>query len=323
VLQQLGEPVPRDLSEWSLHCYCLGARTNPKSVVALDNNGVILHQAVEGVTLEALGERGVSVTESQLQLLERFRLLERDDRSIRTRFPVLFPDAIGELRDRVGKTVAPVIDGMSTRAKSIESLLGEQGLSASLGAVVFGHALDGELWDVLRDKGGVPETSPTVEEPNWRGSFWAAYPGRALSAGTNERRQGPATLVMVWDERTVEHLRQFEDDPTIGSALAAIESEETSLPVTGQRAIPVIRRSVSDPVHRSCRKLAEVVATAIPSRGDCRQMLSAVGVAASMSDATVIIAHEVIWESLEALHTLGDGESRDEDPFDRLFVRID
>ena len=38
--------APPDLARWSLHCFCLRARSNPKGVIGLDNNGQVLFHLI-------------------------------------------------------------------------------------------------------------------------------------------------------------------------------------------------------------------------------------------------------------------------------------
>lgn len=286
--------APRDLAQWSLHCFCLRARANPKRVVDLDDNGRILFEAIGGTTLADLRASGVGVTESQIRLMEVFDLLSNDEGRINTRIPVMGPEVVGDVRGRAKAIAAEVMDGVSDAAREIVRALDERGLTESAHAVVFGQSLDGVLWDVLRGRGDVPDVEPTVDQPFWRGAFWAAYPGREGSAGTNEVAGSHASLVMVWDEGSAEALRELEIDPATSELLDGIDSSQVAVTLRDGERAPVVR--ANDPLHLAGVALAEAVASRVPTGSGCRDLLDDAGVAATDREAVVIVVHELIWE---------------------------
>ena len=318
--------VPDDLAQWSLHCFCPKARRNPKRIVELDNNGQILFRSIGGKTLTEIRADGIPINESQLVLLETFGLIERDGDQVRTRMPVLPPDSTSVIRDAVAAAARRAVPGVSEAAKDIVSKLASRDLEASAWAIIFGHALDGVLWDSLRRRGHLPEIELTVDEPLWRGALWAVYPGREGSAGTNELGIGRNHLVMVWDDASAAALRELASHPGIRALLTALAPEDhrVSLPssVDGYMEIPVITRE--DEIHTEAVKLAEEVADVMPDSVTSRGLLADSGVVASPEEATVILAHELIWEvaaRLEGTDVVSTPPTGDTGR--RLFVRVD
>lgn len=309
--------APADLARWSLHCFCLKARSNPKRVIALDNNGEVLFHLGGGATSSELRFRGIDVTASQLALLEAYGLIVSDGERYRTRIPVLGPSQIEPVRDEARKLARTTISDVITHAAEISGQLSDRGLAGSVFAVVFGHALDGLIWDVLREWGSVPEVDLTIHEPFWRGTFWALYPGRDGSAGTNEVHFGEARLVAVWDDATADGLARLTADPQLQGAMGAIRSKTRSV-VVGGLPVPVI--AATDPVQRASLVMAQTVAASISGA----PLLADVGVDVTPEDATVIVAHEVIWEVSDLLESSGViSPPRPTDLASRLFVRLD
>ncbi|WP_189489016.1 hypothetical protein [Asticcacaulis endophyticus] len=74
---------------------------------------------------------------------------------------------------------------------------------------MFGHALDGLFWDRLRDRGALPKTTLTLEEPFWRGAYWAVFPKRTGTVGTNHLIEARATLVMTWSDAVTNRLNAY------------------------------------------------------------------------------------------------------------------
>ncbi len=318
--------VPADLARWSLHCFCLTARRNPKTVVELDNNGEILFWAAGGKTRAEIEADGIPIRESQLVLLETFGLVERRDDHINTRIPIVPPEAISLIRDVIATAARRAIPGVSKAASGIASALASRDLDASAHAVVFGHALDGVFWDSLRQRGFLPEIELTVEEPFWRGALWAVYPGRTGTSGTNELSVGNNHLVMVWEEGSAEALRDLASHPGTRALLRNITANTHSVSVASiindGLDIPVV--SSDDEIQSMSVDLAEATADAMPDGEGSRRLLADSGIVTSAEEAAVIVAHELIWEMAEMLEgadvvshpVAGDLASR-------VFVRVD
>lgn len=301
--------APRDLAEWSLHCFCLKARLTPHRVVEMDTNGRILFEAVGGVLIDELRRRGIAVTDSQLALLADYGLIDRDRHVIETRFPVLGPTEVTVVRSRTRTIAQGLLANVSGMVLDLVGKLASRGLEQSGYAVVFGHALDGVVWDLLRAREMLPPLELTVETPFWRGSFWACFPGRQGSAGTNEIRENETTLVLVWNDEMAERLAAFSSEPGLRPLLRSIDQTAIGAsfaPVTGaDRLVPVIHPVESDPIHAACLDVAQVVADAIPDGVGCQDLLEEAEVAASTEDASVIVTHELIWDLAELLAESG------------------
>lgn len=315
---------PPDLAQWSLHCFCPKARRNPRRVVELDNNGQILHRAVGGTTLEDI--RQLPCSDSQLVLLSTFGLIERHEDQLRTRIPVLGPEAVEAVREVAADMANVALRDVPNSARTIVEVMTARGLASSSHAIVFGHALDGVLWDVLRQRGSLPEVDLTVDEPLWRGALWAVYPGREGSAGTNERTVDNATLVMVWDDESVEALWELESHPGTEQLLKTVQTGKARVslsPILGDDfVVPII--TPDDEIHLVSLALAGTVTDAMPTARECRSLLASADVDASAEEATVIVAHEMIWEVAARLADSGVVDvPAGPNPARRVFVRID
>ena len=314
--------APPDLARWSLHCYCLGARSTPQRVARLDNNGKLLHSAVGGTTIDSLGEHGLDVIESQLWLLSTYGLIEREDNHIATTFPVLGPRAVATVRSAAEGAASAVLDEAGTKASEIDSTLAGLDLEGHGFAVVFGHALDGVVWDLLRKRGGIPDVALDLLNPLWRGVFWALYPGRTGSAGTNELTGDGAALVMVWDDDSADRLRSLATTPAVGEGLGKLQQGATRHEISAVGPIPVVEGGGR--LDALTRDLAQVVVDQVPSPDQSKAIVEEAGVAASVEEATVIVAHEVIWSLADLLIGAGALATPVEGGVTgRLFVRLD
>ncbi|MCC3763493.1 hypothetical protein K3N28_10445 [Glycomyces sp. TRM65418] len=286
-----GRDVPPDLAQWGLHAFALGARSTPQAVVAMDDNGVLLYRARHGVTLDQLAAQGVTASQSQLALLRAYGLIAIDGDRIGTAFPVVGPEVLGPLRPRVRRFAADLVPRISGEVAAIAAELRRRGHAGHDYTVVFGHAVDGLLWDRLRELGMSPSTELSIDRPYWNGAFWALYPPIRGAAGVNEDAGAEAALVMVWSDATGEALwdlarseagRALMDDPT------------------GQTDIPVLAPHDGDALHRHSMGIADTIARVLGSDPQARALLDAIP-DATPQESTLIVAHELIWELMEAL----------------------
>lgn len=302
--------APPDLAEWSLHCFCLGARSTPHAIVRADGSGRMLLAATEAVTLEQLRSEGLAPTESQLRLLEVYGLIERTDGTIRTTFPILGPACTLGLRGELEAVAAGNRTALAVGAGEILAALRIEGLAGSAFALVFGHALDGQFWNSLRQRGMLPSTTLSIEYPFWRGSFWASYPLRSFAAGTNELRVERATLTMVWTEATSEALAAMARSKATRGWLESIAGTAAQAPSHmrrpgGRSPIPLLRAGERTRLSQACEALAMTAADLVPDGSSCRRLLLASGVKADERTAAVIIAHELIWAIAEEMMSAG------------------
>ena len=314
--------APPDLARWSLHCFCIGARSTPHRVVRLDNNGEVLWAAVGGTTIDALSKGGLVVAQSQLWLLDAYGLIDRDGEHLETTFPVLGPDAVSVVRNAAEAAALEALAEATDKSVRIEDELQGHGLQNHGFSVVFGHALDGVIWSLLSSRGGIPDVTLDIASPLWKGAFWALYPGRPGSAGTNELVGEGATLVMVWDDASSDALRVLSIHPETREGLVTVANETPRHVIGDVGPVPVVKEG--DVLDGLSRELAVHVVEAVPTPDACQALLGSAGVHSTVEEATVVVAHEVIWALADLLADSGvmpipKGPGVE----GRLFVRVD
>ena len=160
---------------------------------------------------------------------------------------------------------------------------------------MFGYALDGLLWDELAKRNALPDTALDLDHPIWKGAFWAIYPERPGTPGTNEEALGDKTLVSVWTDHTAGQLKSFVQG--IG-AHAGAHAEFSS--TSGIVKIPLIKNIAGDAIHDHAQRIASATAAALLDSEEGREILGSIP-RASRQQAVVIVAHELIWDVIEQL----------------------
>lgn len=260
----------------------------------MDDNGALLYHARNGATLEELGDAGIVPTRSQLALLQLYRVLKRDGDRLITSFPVIGPEILTDLRRGTRALADGMVQRLESDIRQIRHQLCWQGHDRHHYAVIFGHAVDGVLWDELRGAGMVPSTELSVDRPLWNGAFWAIYPPRD-GAGVNEIRCGDSTLVLVWTPATAAGLE----------ALAASADIQQLLADRGrQDMLPVVTINGKDPIHTASVQIAAAIASALDTDPHATELLDLLSPAPRRT-AVVILCHELIWDLMDALETAG------------------
>ncbi|MDR3792485.1 MAG: hypothetical protein P4L03_03800 [Terracidiphilus sp.] len=319
--QQLSGP-PRDLSLWTLTCYCeVDHGSTPHRVLKADDNGRVLYVARQGATRKQIeAEIGHPAAASQLIALVDWRLLKEKAGLYTTVIPALGPDRMLPLRKALREQVDKELPMLSPSVERLKTVLDRQGFSGSLYTLTFSYALDGLLWNQLRESHLLPETAPSKEHPFWNGLFWAVYPAQQSHPGTNTITPGtqetPA-LSLLWTDAVLPKINALQNAPEIEPAINKLgRGECRNLHVTDQQRhawnfggedgrclVPVVRQVAGDPVYDASKALA-VQAVAILGKADITP-LTQLGISAE--DARVIAAHETIWailEELEAKHVV-------------------
>jgi hypothetical protein len=298
-----------------------------------------LYAAREGLDRQELRARGLAPSDDQIATLVDFGLLKILDGRLRTTFPMLDHADTTLLRRRLLPVGEALAARLTPQVRDLVGELGHQGLGGSSYAVVFGHALDGLLWHHLDATGALPDTALSADRPWWNGAFWAVYPPRDDAAGTNFVDCGRATLVMVWTGATLDRLEALAAAPGLRPAVLDLLSDDAGADAggvvdgtgrswrlrqpDGRPAVPVL--GVDGRADRIADRLAEQLATALAGS----EVASAGAlVAADAAVATVIVAHELIWQITEALIASGAvtppacvaGSRPDDTPTELLFL---
>lgn len=285
---------PEDLTEWGLHAFSLGARSTPHHVLHLDHNGALLYLAREGITKSKLAEHGIVPTESQLELLRTYDLIDIDGDNISTRFPVIDPETISSIRTASGELADSLAKELTDNVSAISAHLREHGFTDHDYAVVFGYVIDGLFFTDLKAKNLVPTTELTIDRPFWNGVFWALHPRRDDSAGTNEVRFDDASVTAVWTKATAGSLMDYASSDEVH---LLVDNYET------QQVLPVITAGDDDVIHRHAQIMSERMTEALTS--SAAEALYTPLPTLDRKSATVIICHELIWDVMERLTEQG------------------
>ena len=271
--------TPPDIAKWQLVCYC-SAPVTPNTIVLRDNNGQILYAARSGITAAQLKARGISASDSQLTLLQSWRLLRKDGDRYITAIPTLDAREESLLRNSLRKRVGQTASQIQGDVNAITASLRREHYGNHSYGVIFSYVLDGLMWQILTTRRALPSSQRNPAEANWSGAFWAVYPPHAKAPGTNSTQTSRGQwIVYTWNDEVL-------------TALQGVDEKKIT-------DVPHITNAPSDPIYRSATRIAEKVANLVQAseRTASSRTLRITG----DQTATLIVGHEVMWALMDWL----------------------
>jgi len=286
----------------------------PQNILRLDNNGEIVLAARRGITRDALAEKA-PFTSSQIALLKAYRLLEDVDDTLKTAFPILDAEETRQLRQRVQEAAPRVAERVAPDVRAFVQELRAISREGNTYTILFSYIIDGLVWDEFEKRSLVDAREITAASPFWAGEVWALYPPRAFAPGTNSISEGGSSLKVGWTEDAIPHMRPFVadfrtliqmfDDYMTAGGVRHERVREVFGPFdlfdrNGRFTIPVIVEEDSNPMYRSAKAIAKVVADVAPEHLHLEALAQEFGFR-DTKQALVVAYHELMWEVMDRL----------------------
>jgi hypothetical protein len=318
--QEISEETPTSLWDFRIVQYVSAQGTHPIQVMGYDNNGDVLMACRSGKTKQQLKELGVSVSDSQLLLLELYDLLSIEDGILKTSFPILGPDQTRRIRGLARETAADLISHVQADVSELLGLLTENGRERNAYSILFAYVFDGMFWQELGAKGLVQPKKIDVDHPFWAGEVYAFYPGRSFSCGTNTFSEGPIALSINWSRaanpllsplypeiRKLDNAvfrdfieKGYVEDKAIKEALKPFGIFNEA----GHLMIPVIEEKENNTLYQISRKISKRSIEHTLSLVSFEELKQDLGLR-DVQQAIIIFYHELIWDLMDAVEARG------------------
>lgn len=304
---------PPTWSDYDLVQFITVERWAPATILDLDDNGTLALRAENGIEEGEFRER-TGANESQIRLLEAWRLLERSGDTLRTAFPVLDVEETRALRSWTESLAESLADKIEPDALALHRELEASGRAGTAYAILFSYVLDGLTWDIWEEGGQIEEREVSLERPFWDGHVWAVTPERFDLVGTNKISDDRGALVVTWSHAAIPSMvpfvtdwpavealfEAFVDDRQVGDRAREVFAPYGLFDDSGGLTIPVVDSRGSDPLHIRGQRIAETLAVAVPEALDLAFLRGRFGFR-SESQALVVGYHELMWDVLDAL----------------------
>lgn len=317
--QEADKPKSPGFDSYDFSQYISSAGQSPQQITKLDNNGEILLACVKGKTRNQLKDLGIRFSESQIELLKTWRLLEEKEAILKTAFPVLNAEMSRRLR-KVSESVVPALSReLEPDILRLTAILDHNGRKKNAYTILFSYILDDIVWEKFRERALLGQREITADTPHWAGEVWAVYPPRTFSMGTNTVSDKGISLNVNWTQRAISKMIPFVAD--IKTFLSMfndyVEKGRVEDPQArkvfgpfnlfdekGHFTVPIITASSSDPLNKLSDEIARKVAGRVPTLLD----LNALSKEFEFRDTkqTLVIAyHELMWDLMDQLEGKG------------------
>lgn len=299
-------------SEFAVFHYGNLKHVSPAHVVKLDNNQEILAAFKQPSSKASLLQRGIQVTDSQIELLTLMGLLERQENVLVTRIPMLDRQETTRLRDLTARVASSAAEATHDSIQGFKKELERLGQVGSTYPLLFAYVLDGLVWERFGAMGLVRQETGN---PFWSGEVWAVSPSRGAPPGTITFWHGRAVMYVVWTEATAPLMTPImADDRRLRELFADCVDEgradsqallELFVPYGlvskgGECEFPILSERYDDSLHEAGNALARQIADHAVSHLDLEELVREFGFR-DESQALVVAYHEMMWDFVDEL----------------------
>jgi len=304
--------------------------TSPTLILGLDNNLEICLALREPRKISELRSDGVAVTDSQLALLQLWRLVERlDDGRMKCTVPVIESPVTTELEALAQTVTEELLSALGSDVDRYVGMVREAGWPGSSYALLGSFVLDDLAWKALERLGAIEHADASAMDtgsPHWSGVTWITLPPQTHKLGTNSYPTPDGVLCMTWTPSSLPE-QEVLGKPGLREELTALASgrlagpsadqaqvlERLGLVHDGGLKLPVIRADT--PMCVESGRLAMQAARALVVSEPFREMKRLTG-AQDPSVAVIMAYHWVYPRLMSQLELQGltrplalDGES--------------
>jgi hypothetical protein len=316
VSENSDQQSPKKLSDYRTVQWISYKGFTPVQIMRLDNNSDLVLACKNGKTRKQLQEMGISVNDSQLRLLQIFRVITLKDGLIKTAYPILGPSETRRIWTKskiIAKNLATLIH---SDVKEMVAFLKSWKRDKTAYTILFALTLDGMIWQNFREAGLTHPKKITAEQPFWSGEIWSYYPQRSFSCGTNTFVRGDYVVVLNWN-KTANHLlspfyRVFLkiDKKKLGAALSAGVFRDPQLKKTfatygicdqtGRILLPVIKEDPKNKLYQISSRICKKMTRQLTSAKIMEQFTKTFRFR-DIQQAMVIVYHEIMWDLMDEM----------------------
>ena len=309
----------KDFKDYEFIQFITSSGSSPQNIIKLDNNAGIIMYCTPGRSTEEMGSEGIAFTESQLKLMEAWRLLEKEGEVYKTAFPILGKAKTGELREQTkttGEKLGVLLEGDIEELKEELKSIGRED---NIYSILFSYVIDGLVWDDFENSGFVNVREITAEHPFWDGVIWALYPKRGFICGTNTISDKGVQMSVNWSANAIKNMIPFVSDwknlsvmfdeyieqgKVVNREAKSVFAPYGLFDESGFFTIPVIEEVEGNRLYGKCLAIAKKISGNVIEYMDVNSMTGEFGFKDD-KETLVIAYHEVMWDLLDYLESRG------------------
>jgi hypothetical protein len=316
---QDGRPEKNALEKYDIIQYASITGYGPQNIALLDNNGDILLACKKGMTKDDLKKTGLSYTESQLVLLETWRLLTLKEDTVKTVMTILDSAETRALRGYSRHVAEAVCDSTAELVTALNNQLDEIKRSRNTYSIIFSYVVDGLVWRYLEGKRLLTPRTIGPDSPFWAGEVWALHRPRAFSCGTNVISDRGISMNVNWSDASIpkmvpfvadfKNLGRMFDDYVTTNKIMDTTAKRVFGPFNlfnkkGELTVPIIAETKGNRLYTAGVELSQKIAEAFLRAIDITSLRASCNLR-DTSQTLVIVYHEVMWDLMDAYESRG------------------
>ena len=316
---QEGDLETNALKKYDIIQYASVSGYGPQNIALLDNNGDILLACKMGMTKDGLKKTGIACTQSQLVLLETWRLLTLNEDTIKTVMTILDSTETRALRGYSRYVAEFVCDSTVAVVVALKKHLDEINRGRNAYSLIFSYVVDGLVWRYLEAKKLLTPRTIGPESPIWAGEVWALHRPRSFSCGTNKIRDRGISINVNWSEASIPKMwpfvadiknleRMFEDYATsnriMDTTAKRVFSPFNLFNSKGEFTVPIITETKTNRLYTASVELSQRIAETVLSSLDITSLRASYNLR-DASQALVVVYHEIMWDLMDAYERKG------------------
>jgi hypothetical protein len=296
-------------------CYCKSAGFSVSNVLKVDSNHLIAKNLWNSPkTPEALGSSGISYSQSQLLLLQAFKMIRKEGDKFIGNIPFLDSTSTAFLRQDSKARAVAVFPYIEQDINQLVNYLNKSGYAKQAFSLLFSYVLDGKIWSEFEKRKAIAPRQLTTEKPLWAGEFWSLHSQRKLKCGTNtyDGKNG-VELSINWAYPAIPKLsyffRQWGSSKLLDNLNTSffitdekIRKELESMHIvdaSGKISVPVVEESKTNFIYQQTMKIVDKLAEQLlkTTFNALQQKIQF----NSLSQTIIISYHEIMWDLLGLL----------------------
>ncbi len=312
------EDYPTDIQKYELSLMGHSTKISPRAVMQMDNNWEILIACLSEKTKDELKANDISFVDSQLLILNVMRLLDVQEDRLKTVMPILGSKKMKSLRKKMRDLSLKIEPELRSGVDALKIELKKIGRKENVYTILFSYVLDELALDFFYEEGLIESSNPSAEKPFWAGTYWAVYPRREFSCGT-DKMESPEISIMLnwsnvlgdkmWEGFNITNLRLLYNDlikygRVVNDELRKKLSSYRIFDSSGNLTVPIIEQKENNQLFQKCKSLALKASQQFLNNVDLKSLIEEY----QLYDETKALAvsyHEWMWEYMDYLEENG------------------
>lgn len=297
-------------------CFCSVGIAHPYTILRFDNNWELLFAFENGKSLCELDSLNVNYSESQIEILKLWKLIEKIDGKYYTSIPFYTEPNSTRLRIETKQIARNIVSLIQSDYNLFSQIIKKRQIEKNTFSLFFAFVLDDLVWQVFNENGLIKKVEVTKENPLWDGTMWVIQPKRDFSCGTSSLKYKNLSIsintlpkksnVEVSDYKLLKKmLKDYKENGKVTDKEILQTFEKNDFfDSSGKLLIPTIKADSTDMLFNQSIAIANKVANYLIENIEFERIIKQYSFE-DKEQAILVLYHEIMWDILEIMENAG------------------